>query len=372
MLDVLIAPIEEFRRKWAAFATCLGLGLAGALVFSYLTAPLPWVIGPMFVTGVAAMAGVNVWVPRWLRAFMFAFMGALFGTTVTPDITLQATGWLPSMAAVLFYVAVATGLIFAYLHWIARLDSVTSYFSAAPGGLLPMVVIGGSYGGDERTISLTQMSRLVVTVMVIPVAFRLFGGYHPTGATGVGISFADITAHDALYMIAASVVAIPIAKLCRLPAPTLMGPMIAVGALTLGGIVVSKVPDPLVAASQLVIGGSIGAMFNGLRLREVARTLWQGSVAALLAIIVAIGFAFLVDSFSAVSAKGLILAFAPGGFAEMALIAFALGIDVTFVVAHQLVRFAFIVTVVPLLMAVAGFRPVNQNAAADSADAGSN
>ncbi|MDA1278334.1 MAG: AbrB family transcriptional regulator, partial [Verrucomicrobia bacterium] len=44
----------------------------------------------------------------------------------------------------------------------------------------------------------------------------------------------------------------------------------------------------------------------------------------------------------------LLLAFAPGGLAEMSLISLSLGIDAAFVSTHQVVRIFFIVALFPL------------------------
>ena len=44
----------------------------------------------------------------------------------------------------------------------------------------------------------------------------------------------------------------------------------------------------------------------------------------------------------------LVLAFAPGGLAEMSLIALALGVDAAFVSTHHIVRIVLIVSLVPL------------------------
>jgi uncharacterized membrane protein AbrB (regulator of aidB expression) len=47
----------------------------------------------------------------------------------------------------------------------------------------------------------------------------------------------------------------------------------------------------------------------------------------------------------------LILAYAPGGIAEMSIIAFNLKIEVVFVITHQLIRFLFVVALVPAAVA---------------------
>ena len=49
------------------------------------------------------------------------------------------------------------------------------------------------------------------------------------------------------------------------------------------------------------------------------------------------------------SAPAVLLAFAPGGLAEMSLIALALGVDVAYVATHHVVRIFFIVALAPLV-----------------------
>ncbi len=61
----------------------------------------------------------------------------------------------------------------------------------------------------------------------------------------------------------------------------------------------------------------------------------------------ALGFALMSESVSGGSLKALILAFSPGGFAEMALVASGLGIEVTFVIVHQLARYLMVLALAP-------------------------
>ena len=50
--------------------------------------------------------------------------------------------------------------------------------------------------------------------------------------------------------------------------------------------------------------------------------------------------------------QALILSFAPGGFAELAIVAYSLGIDTTFVVGHQIARYLFITFAAPVAFRV--------------------
>jgi len=319
--------------------------------------PLPWVTGPLFFTTILALGGVELWMPMWLRPPSLVVLGVLFGSAVSSNIIDQFIVWLPSMVLVLAFVVVTILLVTAYLVFAGKYDFLTSFFSAAPGGLIPMILLGQSYNADDRVIAIMQTLRLILTVLTIPFAFRLFAGYVPSGNIGTGGSFAAYLPEDILPTVFACLVGYFLAMLARLPAPSLMGPMIIIGVLRLNGWIESDMPDSLVAVAQVFIGISIAIRFNGTRVREIIPDLIHGTVSSLIMIGLAVLFAILAAQFVNSSAQSLILAFTPGGFAEMALIGFGLGMEISFVISHQLVRFFFIVLIIPVIMVLIKGRP---------------
>jgi membrane AbrB-like protein len=113
----------------------------------------------------------------------------------------------------------------------------------------------------------------------------------------------------------------------------------------------TQLPPPvwLVAMMQVVIGCVAGSRFAGVQWREVRTAVLQGFVWTLIMLLAALAAAGLCSRFVNASFAALLLAFAPGGVAEMTIIAFALGIEVAFVVCCHVVRSLFIVTGAPML-----------------------
>jgi uncharacterized protein len=342
---------DEIRENWRQLLITLSIGLVGSLVFVYMKLPLPWVIGALFTTTCAAMTGQNLWVPNWLRTTSHLVLGTLFGTSVSPDFVNNFFAWFPSMLAVTAYVVLVMPPIIFYLMKVVRVDFITAYFSSAPGGLLPMTIMGEAMGADAKTISLVQSARIIMTVLIIPFAFTLFGGYEPTGNVGTGGSFAALTISDGLYLVGASTIGFMVARPLKIPTPYLLGPMIAVGVISATGVGSAEVPDSLVAIAQWVIGSNIGAMFNNVKPKIVAKTLFHGSLTSAFMIAFAAGAAWATHHLIGIPTNALILAFAPGGFAEMALVGFALGIDIAFLVTHQLTRYLFVIFMIPFAIA---------------------
>ena len=339
----------ELKKNWFHLFTTLIIGLIGSVIFVSITLPLPWLLGALFTTTFASMLGQKIWIPSWLRLISLVVLGALFGTAVSNSFLDDLIEWLPSIIAVTSYVLLVIPPTMFYLVRVVKLDLITAYFSSAPGGLLPMTFIGSEMGGDAKIISLIQSSRIILTVLIIPISYTIFAGYNPTGEIGSGGSFSSLDPLSGLTLLGVSILGFFIVRPLKIPTPALMGPMISVSIMSLTGFTSAEVPDSLVAIAQCLIGSSIGAMFNDIRPRTVARILFHGSVASVYMIIFAVGAAIVTFYLTGIPTRSLILAFAPGGFAEMALVGFALGIDVAFVVAHQLSRYFFVILILPII-----------------------
>ncbi len=352
MIEMLKARAKEFNQQWASLLTGLAIGLVGAILFIFLTLPLPWIIGPIFTTSLAGLSGVRLWIPDWLRLLSFWMVGAVFGLTITAQIVEHFIHWLPSIALVVFYTGTIVTVITLYLIHVAKLDPLTAYFSATPGGLVTTLALAQNYGADVKTFSLIQSMRLIVVIFAIPLAFRIFAGYAPP--TSLNLSFipanSDYLALLFLAMVApASYV---IAKRLRFPAPFILGPVIGVAALKLSGHVDTDVPSGVISCALLVIGVSIGSMFFGVHFKEVTGKLFHGAMVGVLMLVIGVVFAMISLLFVDEPFEILILAFGPGGFAEMSLVAFGLGYDVTFVLAHQLARILVIMAFAPLAVSL--------------------
>lgn len=343
--------IADLRTHWKPLALALVIGSIGAVVFLSLRIPLPYVVGPMFANMVVALCGVKLWVPSWLKLISLMVIGALFGMTVTPDLIHHIPQWWPTMLLIALFVVLAVASVTLFMRAVGY-DIVTSYFSATPGGMIAAIAMSSSYHADVRVVSLTQSIRMIVTVFTIPIAFRLFADYHPSGAIAVTLANANVGIRDVLIGIAASLGGYYAGKLIRIPSPHMFGPMIGVAAVNLAGLLHLQFPDPLIAAAQVAIGAEVGASFSGLRVRAVAHGLMTGVAAGFIMLGVGVSCAMIAHWITDLPSTQLILAFAPGGFAEMALVAFGLGADLTFVIFHQLVRYILVMIASPTMVTV--------------------
>ena len=326
----------------------LGLGAAGGAVFFHWQMPLAWMMGAMAVTTVAALAGAPLQAPVRLRALMVAVIGVMLGSAFTPGTVERAASWLASLTGVLVYAVAVGGAVYLYLRRKPQYGPVSAYFSATPGGLTEMTLVGGAMGGDVRIIALTQSMRILVLVMIIPFWFRLFHGYVPSGTAILG-SAADVSLSDAAILTVCAIAGFIAAKRLGVPAPALSGPMILSALVHLSGLTAAKPPAELVAIAQVIIGTAVGCRFTGIAVRRVFGTMRTGAGTSLAMLAAAAIFAFVLETATGLPFAALLLALAPGGLAEMSLICLSLGIDIAFVSTHHLVRIVFIVVLAPMI-----------------------
>lgn len=326
----------------------LAIGAVGGAIADFLNVPLAWMIGAMISTTIAAAAGLPLMLPAPLRLVMIAVLGAVLGSAFTPDIPAAALKWWPSLAALPLYTGLVTALLWIYLRRAGGHDAVTSYYASVPGGLNEMVLMAREAGADDRTVSLVHATRVLFVVCLLPLWFWVTQDYvRDTTLFNTG---AAMTWTEAGWLALAGVAGFVIARMVRMPAAALTGPLIAAGALYVSGVVTAAPPAPVRAIAQLVVGTALGCRFTGTPFRQIGRTMVLGIGATAIMLALTAVFAFALHAFApALERDALLLAFAPGGLAETSLIALGLGINAAFVSTHHVIRIGMLVIVGPFV-----------------------
>ena len=334
---------------WKAFLVTVALGTAGGALFRWLTIPLPWMLGAVTFTTVAAMSGtVRMTLPRPIRAGFLTILGVLLGASFTPAIISRMHEWVWTVVGLAVWAVVAGTGAYVYLRRFARFDKVTAFFAATPGGLAEMVLVGSQNGANVPTLALCHAVRVMLVVLVVPIWFRFEGLISPQQTQAL-VGILDVAPVDYAILAACAIGGSFLGARLRIPASGMLGPLLCSVAVHLAGFTESQPPYLLTAAAQVVLGSAIGMRFAGTTPRSIASDAGHAAVATIImlgfAILFAIGYARLTGQ----SFSGLVLAYAPGGFAEMSLIALALSVDSAFVASHHLIRIILVVTLAPLI-----------------------
>jgi len=332
-------------------------GAVGGWLFYLLSIPLPWMLGAMVTTTTLALCGRSLQRPIKSRLIMLAVLGVTLGSSFTPDVLARSAGWIGSITAMTGFIVIVSAISYTVFQKYAGLDHPTAFFSSVPAGVNDMVVVGGAMGGEERLIALIHGIRILVTVLSIPLFFRITMGVTHEGSA---LPFIEetISIIDVGLLLMSGILGYLIARLLHFPAPAIIGPMIASAACHLSGLTASEPPTLLVNTAQVVVGSAIGCRFIGIAIRRVGSVLLLAAVntafLVLASALAAWGFATLFH----VPFAALWLALAPGGLAEMLLVGTALGIDPAFVAAHHLFRVAIVILGAPMIyrLMIAGHR----------------
>jgi membrane AbrB-like protein len=114
---------------------------------------------------------------------------------------------------------------------------------------------------------------------------------------------------------------------------------LALSALVHGiGLVEGVPPQWLINVTQVVLGTGLGARFVGIDRAQMRRAGVLALINGVVALAIAYGFALILHALVGEPVVAVFLAFAPGGLAEMALIALSLNMSVIYVTVHHVAR----------------------------------
>ena len=332
-------------RIWVVTKT-FALALAGAGLFQLLGLPLPFLFGPMATCLLAALAGVRLEGVAPLSDAARAVLGIAVGASVTPALLGQVPTMAVTLALIPAYVAVIGLVGVPFFHRLCGLDRVTSYYAAMPGGFQDMVYFGQQAGGDVRALALIHATRVLIIVTLVPVLLVGVGGLSLDAPTGVPA--AELPAGQLALMVAVGLAGWKGGARLGLFGPAILGPLILAALLTLAGVLQHRPPAEAIMAAQFFIGTGIGLNYRGVTLAELRRDVAAGAAFALLLAVLAGAFTLLARALGGAAWLELFLSFAPGGQAEMAVLALVAGADLGFVVAHHLGRILLVIAGAPV------------------------
>ncbi len=334
----------------------LALGAIGGGIAQWLGLPLGMLLGSLLGVGTAAWAGwrplgMTIAVPEPLRFFFVPVIGVSIGGAFTPQVLREAAGWWPSLLALLIYLPLALGTGYLVYTRLGGVPKVTAFFGAVPGGLVETVLLGEAAGADGRMVTLLQFLRLILCILLVPIGFTLATGHAVGSAAGVEMTGADapLGLADVAILVGAAVAGVWLARRLRLPAAIMTGPILLSAVAHLTGLTQTSPPAWAVQATQLVVGTSLGARFAGLPQGLLGRALWLALLNAVIALTLAMLFALGLARFLDEPLAAIFLAFAPGGLAEMSLVALSLQMSVVYVSAHHVARIVLAVTMAQML-----------------------
>lgn len=327
---------------------------AGVAVFHLLALPLPWLLGPITACLLAALAGIPMRGIKLLNDAMRTILGVAVGATLTPAVLATFPAMWPTLLMVPLMVGCIGFIGVPYFQRFCGYDFPTAYYATMPGGLQDMIVFGEEAGGNVRAISLIHATRVMVIVVALP--FLLIGIWEADLSNPPGAPASAIPLHELGLMALCAIGGWQVARRVGLFGASILGPLIATGALTLADGLHHRPPAEAIWAAQFFIGMTIGSKYAGVTWREVRRDVTAGLGFCLILIVLTLIFVEAIYGFGLAPGMEALLAFAPGGQAELTVLALIVGADMAFVVAHHMLRIFVVILGAPIAARVAAKR----------------
>jgi membrane AbrB-like protein len=338
-MNSLLPPLTALRPVFLA----LLLGLIAAYICTWINTPLPWMIGPLFFTAGARMAGASLAAPLQIRQAGQWAIGTALGLYFTPLVLKVLASYVGFIAlGVLF--AILLGVVCGWLlHKLSGIDQTTAFFAMAVGGASEMATQGERHGATTDRVAAAHSLRIMMVVAIIPFGFS-FWGVHGSDLYVPGARVVD---YGGLMLLALLTGAGALAlERFKLPNAWVIGPLVLSIGLTAFELNLSALPEWAVHLGQLFIGISLGTRFTPEFLHTAPRYLASVALCAAVALVLAAGFGCGLAWISGINPATAILATSPGGIAEMSLTAKTLQLGVPIVTAFHVTRMAFLVMLI--------------------------
>ena len=339
-----------FRSPVALLGTYLAAAAGGVLFYS-LHIPLPWMIGAMLTSAAIAMAGRGTAVPRLGRRVGQIIVGMAIGLYFTHAAAVQTIAHIDAMlGAAVLTMLFGIGLGFA-LARLAKVDLTMALLGSVPGGPAEMSNLAEHYGHPGAPVALSQSFRIAIIVLTIPPLMTWSG---ITGSDFGSLGRDGSIHYDGLVLLIALALAagLVFTKL-RIVNGWLLGAIASTAMLTAFEIHLSAIPFPMLAAGQILLGTSLGAMFDRRLLDGAGKFLATALIVTAIFIVGCAGLALLLAEMTGLPPATLILALAPGSVTEMCLTADALKLGIPIVAAFHVIRIFLIVFATPWIIAFA-------------------
>jgi membrane AbrB-like protein len=211
------------------------------------------------------------------------------------------------------------------------------------GGASGIVAMADDLGADDRLVAFMQYLRVLVVVLLTPAVAAVTGGHAAAAGGPSAPAFGDLEGWLLTLVVApAGVVAGR-----RLKLPSLIGPMVIAGALTLAGAGFA-VPPALREVAFALIGLMVGLRFTVATLRQVGGLVVPVLLSLVALLVACFGLAVVLELTTSVSLRDAYFATTPGGLYAVLAIAVGAGADTTFILAVQALRVFVMILLAPL------------------------
>lgn len=331
-----MSELSNLGQRLPKMLIALVIGIPAGALFAWLKTPIPWMIGPMVAIAACNLMGARLASPPYARQAGQVILGSAVSLYFTATVLAALAAHFGAILASTLSAFLVGGVGAVILSRLSGVDGKSTFFASIPGGAMAMAVLAERYGASVPAVAVAHSLRVSFVVIVIPFGVT----YSGIPLEGFGPARPEVPFDPMILILwlAASAVIGGLAERFRFHNGFLLMPIFLGAALTVGGVQLSGVPHWLTDFAQLMFGLILGARYDReffIRYKLFVPFALVNAVlvlvlSALTGLAIAWGFGMPIAT--------MLVATAPGGLAEMTLVAQALGIGVPLVVAFHFFR----------------------------------
>jgi uncharacterized protein len=327
----------------------LGLSALISAGWGALGLPAALLLGPMIGGITFGVNGASLKVPFAPNLVAQAVIGAMVSAGITPSILATFGHQYLLFCVVVFGTLLGAAGIGWLISRTGLIPGATAVYGTSPGAAGAMVLLGEAEGADPRLVAFMQYSRVLLVAVAAALVAR-FWAHVGTNRTPGAPWLSPVHWSNLALVLVLALLGQQLARLLRLQAWALLGPLLLLSAIHAVGWLDIDLPRWLLAAAYAALGWRIGLSFRRDALLHAGRALPVVLLAALTLIGLCAGLAWCLTRFAHTDALTAYLATSPGGLDSVAIIAASTPqVDLQFVMALQAVRLLLVICLSPLI-----------------------
>ncbi|WPC41241.1 AbrB family transcriptional regulator [Clostridium sp. JS66] len=348
------------------------VAILGGTIALRLKIPAGAMVGSMVVVAVFSVITGHAFIPQNIKIITQICAGAYIGDSIKRKDVLEMK--LIIKPAILMVVSMITlDLFMGYVMFrVTRIDLITALFSTAPAGIVDMSLISDDFGADTSKVVVLHLIRLVTVLIVFPPMMNFiaksFKNEDKNALDEIASSVDEANLQrksnraknkstlkeKSINLLITTVLALAtglIGYILKIPAGTMTFSMAAVGALN---VIFDKgfMPLNLRRLTQMFAGALIGSRVTYGDIVQLKSILIPAFILLIGIISVNLFIGFLINKTSGLELITSLLASAPGGLSDMALIAKDLGGDAPKIAILHTVRVVTVIGIFPVLIKI--------------------
>ena len=327
--------LADPRERLPGILKALAIGVPAGMLFDWLDTPIPWMIGPMIAIASVNLMGLRVYALPYGREIGQVILGSAVGLYFTPTVVAALGANFLAILLATLSAFVIGGFGALVLSRVSGIDRKSAFFASIPGGSMAMANLAYRYGASIPPVAVSHSLRLSIVIVVIPFALTYGGIPLEASAYTPDLPF---NLWIFIVLLATGAVLGGIAEKFKFHNGYLMIPIFLSAGLTIGGVELSAVPGWMTDFAQLMFGLILGERYEKAFFARhklfIPFALLNAFFNMLASAAVGVGLFWVFG----LPLSTMIISTAPGGMAEMTIVAQALQIGVPTVIAFHVFR----------------------------------